>query len=66
MYSIDPERAAGLYELTQVGNIYTRIMNPTTSAFEARMAAMGRRGRSGHSVGSSGHHGGAPQHRRRG
>ncbi len=34
------ERAAGLFELSQVGNIYTRIMNPTTSVFEARMAAL--------------------------
>jgi OAH/OAS sulfhydrylase len=34
------ERAAGLFELSQVGNIYTRIMNPTNSVFEARMAAI--------------------------
>ena len=34
------DRAAGLFELSQVGNIYTRIMNPTTSVFEARMAAL--------------------------
>jgi O-acetylhomoserine (thiol)-lyase len=34
------ERAAGLFELSQVGNIYSRIMNPTNSVFEARMAAI--------------------------
>jgi O-acetylhomoserine (thiol)-lyase len=36
----DTTHAAGLFELSQVGNIYTRIMNPTTSVFEARMAAL--------------------------
>jgi len=36
----DADHAAGLFELSQFGNIYTRIMNPTTSAFEARMAAL--------------------------
>lgn len=34
------DHAAGLFELSQFGNIYTRIMNPTTSALEARMAAL--------------------------
>ena len=34
------EQAAGLFGLSQVGNIYTRIMNPTNSVFEARMAAI--------------------------
>jgi len=34
------EHAAGLFELSQVGNIYTRLMNPTNSVFEARMAAI--------------------------
>jgi O-acetylhomoserine (thiol)-lyase len=36
----DTARAAGLFELSQVGYIYSRIMNPTVSAFEARMAAL--------------------------
>ncbi|HZK49677.1 MAG TPA: PLP-dependent transferase, partial [Thermoleophilia bacterium] len=36
----DTAQAAGLFELSQIGNIYTRIMNPTTSVFEARMAAL--------------------------
>jgi O-acetylhomoserine (thiol)-lyase len=34
------EHAAGLFELSKVGYIYSRIMNPTVSAFEARMAAL--------------------------
>jgi len=36
----DTEHAAGLFALSNVGNIYTRIMNPTTSVFEARVAAL--------------------------
>jgi O-acetylhomoserine (thiol)-lyase len=36
----DTAHAAGLFELSQVGYIYSRIMNPTVSAFEARMAAL--------------------------
>lgn len=32
--------AADLFGLRQFGNIYTRIMNPTTDAFEQRMAAL--------------------------
>lgn len=32
--------AAGLFELSQPGNIYTRLQNPTTSAYEARVAAI--------------------------
>jgi O-acetylhomoserine (thiol)-lyase len=34
------DHAAGLFELSKVGYIYSRIMNPTVSAFEARMAAL--------------------------
>jgi O-acetylhomoserine (thiol)-lyase len=33
-----PEHAASLFGLQQFGNIYTRIMNPTTDAFERRIA----------------------------
>src|SRR5476651_2049287 len=33
-----PEHAASLFGLKQFGNIYTRIMNPTTDAFEKRIA----------------------------
>ncbi|MDB5056711.1 MAG: O-acetylhomoserine aminocarboxypropyltransferase/cysteine synthase [Chloroflexi bacterium] len=36
----DTEHAAALFGLQQFGNIYTRIMNPTTGAFEERMAAL--------------------------
>jgi O-acetylhomoserine (thiol)-lyase len=34
------EHAANLFALKELGNIYTRIMNPTTDAFEKRMAAI--------------------------
>ena len=33
-------QAAGRFALTEGGNIYTRIMNPTTDVFEKRMAAL--------------------------
>jgi O-acetylhomoserine (thiol)-lyase len=36
----DPEHAARLFGLQEFGNIYTRIMNPTTDAFEQRVAAL--------------------------
>ena len=34
------EHAADLFALKEPGNIYTRIMNPTTDVFEQRMAAL--------------------------
>jgi len=34
------EHAANLFALKKLGNIYTRIMNPTTDIFEKRMAAI--------------------------
>ncbi len=36
----DAEHAASLFALKEPGNIYTRIMNPTTEVFEQRMAAL--------------------------
>jgi len=36
----DTEHAANLFGLKELGNIYTRIMNPTTDVFEQRMAAL--------------------------
>ncbi|MBU1095425.1 MAG: O-acetylhomoserine aminocarboxypropyltransferase [Ignavibacteriae bacterium HGW-Ignavibacteriae-2] len=36
----DAEHAADLFGLKQFGNIYTRIMNPTTDVFEKRIAAL--------------------------
>lgn len=36
----DAEHAANLFGLKQFGNIYTRIMNPTTDVFEKRVAAL--------------------------
>lgn len=34
------EHARALFELKEPGNIYTRLQNPTTDIFEARMAAL--------------------------
>src|SRR3989337_2218630 len=34
------EHAANLFGLAELGNIYTRIMNPTTDVFEKRIAAI--------------------------
>jgi O-acetylhomoserine (thiol)-lyase len=36
----DTEHAANLFELKELGNIYTRLMNPTTDIFEKRFAAL--------------------------
>src|SRR3954471_13321499 len=36
----DTAHAAALFNLQRFGNIYTRIMNPTTAVFEERMAAL--------------------------
>src|SRR5437773_12106434 len=38
----DTDHAAHLFNLQRLGNIYTRIMNPTTAAFEERMASLER------------------------
>src|SRR5512138_1289623 len=40
-YTFDSaEHGAALFALRQFGNIYTRIMNPTTDVFEKRVAAL--------------------------
>ena len=36
----DTEHAANLFGLTELGNIYTRIMNPTNDVLEQRLAAL--------------------------
>jgi O-acetylhomoserine (thiol)-lyase len=36
----DTEHAGNLFALKEFGNIYTRLMNPTTDVFEKRIAAM--------------------------
>ncbi|MHC4221158.1 MAG: homocysteine synthase [Planctomycetota bacterium] len=36
----DSEHAANLFALKEFGNIYTRLMNPTTDVLEKRLAAM--------------------------
>ena len=35
----DSATAAGRFALTEPGNIYTRLMNPTNDVFEKRIAA---------------------------
>ena len=36
----DCDQAAARFGLTEEGNIYTRLMNPTTDVFEKRIAAL--------------------------
>jgi O-acetylhomoserine (thiol)-lyase len=36
----DTDHAAALFGLTELGNIYTRIMNPTQNVFEERIASL--------------------------
>jgi O-acetylhomoserine (thiol)-lyase len=36
----DTEHAANLFGIKELGNIYTRLMNPTTDVFERRVAAI--------------------------
>ena len=36
----DSEHAANLFALKEFGNIYTRLMNPTTDVFEKRLAEL--------------------------
>ena len=48
----DTEHAANLFALKELGNIYTRMMNPTTDVFERRIAAI--EGGTGAPGGSSG------------
>ena len=36
----DCEQAAGRFGLSESGNIYSRLMNPTTDVFEQRIAAL--------------------------
>jgi O-acetylhomoserine (thiol)-lyase len=49
----DSEHARRLFALEESGNIYTRIMNPTTAVFEQRMADL--EGGTGGMAASSGH-----------
>src|SRR5262245_35375019 len=39
-YFRDTEHAANLFALKELGNIYTRIMNPTNDVLEKRIAAL--------------------------
>ena len=36
----DTDHASRLFALEEIGNIYTRVQNPTTTAFEDRIAAL--------------------------
>lgn len=36
----DADQAAGRFALTDAGNIYSRLTNPTTAVFESRVAAL--------------------------
>ena len=36
----DSQHAANLFALAEIGNIYTRIMNPTQGVLEARLASL--------------------------
>ncbi len=50
----DTEHAANLFALKELGNIYTRIMNPTTDVLEQRLAALeGGTGALAHSSGQA-------------
>jgi O-acetylhomoserine (thiol)-lyase len=50
----DTEHAANLFALKELGNIYTRIMNPTTDVLEQRVAALeGGSGALAHASGSA-------------
>ena len=50
------ERAANLFALKELGNIYTRIMNPTQDVLEQRVTPPGgRRGLRGVRLGHRGH-----------
>ena len=50
----DTDHAADLFALKEMGNIYTRIMNPTTDVFETACRCDGRRcRRAGHSSGQA-------------
>ena len=51
----DADHAGRLFALQEFGNIYTRIMNPTTDVFEKRVAALeGGAAAFGHGLGPGG------------
>ena len=50
----DSAQAAARFGLTESGNIYTRLMNPTSNVLEERIAAL--EGGPGNGLGRGGHH----------
>jgi hypothetical protein len=61
------QHGADLFDLKVAGNIYTRIMNPTTDVLEKRVAALeGGIGGAGAGLGHGGDHLRDPDHRRGG
>ncbi len=57
------QHGADLFDLKVAGNIYTRIMNPTTDVLEKRVGRYGRRHRrAGHGLGHGGTPRGDPDH----
>ena len=62
----DADHAARLFGLQEFGNIYTRIMNPTTDVLEKRIAALeGGVGALAFASGQAARDAGHPQHRQR-
>ena len=60
----DTDHAARLFGLQEFGNIYTRLMNPTTDVLEKRLAALdGGAARLGAGQRLGGHHRGLADHR---
>ncbi len=61
----DTDHAAALFGLTELGNIYTRIMNPTQDVLEQRVAALeGGIGAVAFASGQAAADAGHPEHRR--
>ncbi len=61
----DTQHGADLFDLKVAGNIYTRIMNPTSAVLEQRLAELeGGIARAGRGLGHGGDHLRDPDHRR--
>ena len=59
----DTDHAANLFALSEFGNVYSRIMNPTNDVLEKRLGGYGwRSGRPEFCLGPGGNHGGFAHH----